>query len=53
MLTEAPRTREGAFEHNVTENASFPELVWADTIFMAVLFLARLARLTGEAAYAR
>ncbi|CAK4866984.1 unnamed protein product [Aphanomyces euteiches] len=51
MMTEAPRTREGAFEHTVTENASFPEQVWADTIFMAVLFLARLARLTGESAY--
>lgn len=48
MLTEAPRTREGAFEHTVTENASFPEQVWADTIFMAVLFLARLAKLTGD-----
>ncbi|WP_438350246.1 glycoside hydrolase family 88/105 protein [Paenibacillus sp. FA6] len=53
MLTEAPRTREGAFEHTVTENVSFPEQVWADTIFMAVLFLARLAHLTGEAIYAR
>lgn len=52
MLLEAPRTREGAFEHTVTENASFPEQVWADTIFMAVLFLARLARQTGKAAYA-
>ncbi len=52
MLTDAPRTREGAFEHTVTENVSFPEQVWADTIFMAVLFLARLARLTGEASYA-
>lgn len=52
MLTEAPRTREGAFEHTVTENVSFPEQVWADTIFMAVLFLARLARLTGEMSYA-
>ena len=52
MLTEAPRTREGAFEHTVTENVSFPEQVWADTVFMAVLFLARLARLTGEASYA-
>jgi unsaturated rhamnogalacturonyl hydrolase len=51
MMSEAPRTREGAFEHTVTENASFPEQVWADTIFMAVLFLARLSRLTGEAAY--
>ncbi|MCY9667202.1 glycoside hydrolase family 88 protein [Paenibacillus alginolyticus] len=53
MLTEAPRTREGAFEHTVTENANFPEQVWADTIFMANLFLARLARLTGETAYAQ
>lgn len=51
MLHEAPRTREGAFEHTVTENASFPEQVWADTIFMAVLFLARLGRLTGNTAY--
>lgn len=52
MLNEAPRTREGAFEHTVTENVSFPEQVWADTIFMAVLFLARLARQTGNMSYA-
>ncbi|OBZ13605.1 glycoside hydrolase family 105 protein [Bacillus sp. FJAT-26390] len=52
MLTEAPRTREGAFEHTVTENVEFPEQVWADTIFMAVLFLAKFGRLTGDAAYA-
>lgn len=53
MLTEAPRTREGAFEHTVTENVQFPEQVWADTVFMAVLFLARLARLTGNVSYAK
>lgn len=53
MLDEAPRTREGAFEHTVTEKASFPEQVWADTIFMAVLFLARLASLTGREDYAK
>ncbi|CAG7625216.1 glycoside hydrolase family 105 protein [Paenibacillus allorhizosphaerae] len=53
MLHEAPRTREGAFEHTVTEKANFPEQVWADTIFMAVLFLARLAALTGRADYAK
>ncbi|NEW05013.1 glycosyl hydrolase [Paenibacillus sp. SYP-B3998] len=52
MLTEAPRTREGAFEHTVTEKAAFPEQVWADTIFMAVLFLARLARVTKNKTYA-
>lgn len=52
MIAEAPRTREGAFEHTVTEGATFPEQVWADTIFMAVLFLARMAKLTGESVYA-
>ncbi|WNQ13248.1 glycoside hydrolase family 88 protein [Paenibacillus aurantius] len=53
LLREAPRTREGAFEHTVTEEAQFPEQVWADTVFMAVLFLARTARLTGHAEYAK
>jgi len=48
MLEEAPRTREGAFEHTVTEKASFKEQVWADTIYMAVLFLARYARMTQD-----
>lgn len=48
MLNAAPVTREGALEHTVTENADFPEQVWADTVYMAVLFLARLGGLTGE-----
>lgn len=48
MLETAPRTREGALEHTVTEAAKFPEQVWADTVYMAVLFLARQAGLTGE-----
>ncbi|WP_342563882.1 glycoside hydrolase family 88 protein [Paenibacillus sp. FSL R7-0345] len=48
MLKTAPRTREGALEHTVTEAADFPEQVWADTVYMAVLFLARLAGLNGE-----
>lgn len=48
IVQEAPRTREGAFEHTVTENASFPEQVWADTIFMAVLLLAKLAKVTRD-----
>ncbi|MDG0809450.1 glycoside hydrolase family 88 protein [Cohnella rhizosphaerae] len=52
LLHEAPRTRESAFEHTVTENVAFSEQVWADTIFMAVLFLARTASLTGSKAYA-
>jgi unsaturated rhamnogalacturonyl hydrolase len=48
MIERAPRTREGAFEHTVTENATFREQIWADTIFMAVLFLARAARLKSD-----
>lgn len=48
LLTEAPKTREGAFEHTVTEPEAFSEQVWADTVFMAVLFLARLARATAN-----
>ncbi|WP_019914189.1 glycoside hydrolase family 88/105 protein [Paenibacillus sp. HW567] len=49
MLSAAPKTREGALEHTVTENVDFPEQVWADTVYMAGLFLARLAGLTREA----
>ncbi|MBB6634503.1 glycoside hydrolase family 88/105 protein [Cohnella thailandensis] len=51
MLTEAPRTKIGAFEHTVTESEEFAEQVWADTVFMAVLFLARLARATANKKY--
>ncbi|MFC0213003.1 glycoside hydrolase family 105 protein [Paenibacillus chartarius] len=51
VLTEAPKTREGALEHTVTEPEQFAEQVWADTIFMAVLFLARLARVSGDPKY--
>ncbi|WP_227011730.1 glycoside hydrolase family 88/105 protein [Paenibacillus lutimineralis] len=53
MLTEAPRTHDGAFEHTVTEDAQFSDQAWADTLFMAVIFLARLARLTGDSKYAK
>ncbi|WP_144028566.1 glycoside hydrolase family 88/105 protein [Paenibacillus ferrarius] len=49
MVHEAPRTREDAFEHTVTEKDSFPEQVWADTIFMADLLLARTAKITQDA----
>lgn len=48
MMDQSPRTRNGAFEHTVTEKASFREQIWADTIFMAVLFLARAARMLSN-----
>lgn len=52
ILNAAPRTREGALEHTVTEAVDFPEQVWADTVYMAVLFLAQLAGMTREQRFA-
>jgi len=52
VIDQAPRTRSGALEHTVTEQASFGEQIWADTIFMAVLFLSRTARMVGNTAMA-
>ncbi|WP_282942406.1 glycoside hydrolase family 88 protein [Paenibacillus sp. RC67] len=52
LLHKAPRTREGALEHTVTENAVFPEQVWADTVYMAVLFLAQAAKMLHSKSYA-
>ncbi|TYP76486.1 glycoside hydrolase family 88/105 protein [Paenibacillus methanolicus] len=52
LTEEAPRTKEGAWEHTVTEDVKFAEQVWADTVFMAVLVLARVAKMTGNRAFA-
>ncbi|MBD2872177.1 glycoside hydrolase family 88/105 protein [Paenibacillus arenilitoris] len=52
MMNEAPRTREGALEHTVTESVQFREQAWADTVYMAVLLIARHAGLTGDRAAA-
>lgn len=53
MVEQAPRAGEGAFEHTFTEaDASYPKQIWADTIYMAVLFLSRIASLTGNKTYA-
>lgn len=52
LVAEAPRTAEGAWEHTVTEQASFSGQIWADTAFMAVLFLARAARLKQNGSWA-
>ena len=53
LVRDAPRTRDGALEHTVEEHASFPGQVWADTVFMAALFLARHANVTRDATLAR
>ncbi len=49
IVKNSVRTMTGALQHggNLTEE------IWADTIFMVVLFLARLARLTGDATLAQ
>lgn len=52
IVNEAPRTREGGFEHTVTEDVpGFKEQIWADTLFMVCIFLARLGKATGEMKY--
>lgn len=48
LMEEAPRTSQGGFEHTVTEGVDFPEQMWADTLVVGGLFLARLASLTGD-----
>ena len=43
IVEKAPITREGGLEHTLTEaNGHFSEQMWADTLFMAVLFLAKM-----------
>lgn len=54
ILEHAPRTREGGFEHTVNEaGPGFSEQIWADTLFMACIFLARLGRITGNEKYSQ
>ena len=43
-----PRLPDGTFEHSCTENR-YPQQVWADTLFMGGIFLAKWGRLTGDA----
>ena len=52
VITEAPLTREGGLEHTVTESEGcFSEQIWADTLFMSCLFLAKLGMLTNQSKY--
>ena len=48
IVKNSARTLTGAFQHG----GDLTEEIWADTIFMVVLFLARLARLTDNKAMA-
>ncbi|MDF2925806.1 MAG: glycosyl hydrolase [Paenibacillaceae bacterium] len=53
LMQEAPRTSLGGFEHTVTEGVLFQQQLWADTLVVGTLFLARMASLRGDAEMAR
>ncbi|WP_124065596.1 glycoside hydrolase family 88 protein [Clostridium sp. E02] len=44
LVNELPRTKEGGFQHLTSDTLNEQEL-WDDTLFMAVLFLARMGTL--------
>ncbi|ANE45468.1 hypothetical protein SY83_03060 [Paenibacillus swuensis] len=47
LLNEASRVGKGAIEHTVTLNV-WPKQVWADTLFMAGIFIGKYGKLTGN-----
>lgn len=52
LVTKAPKTTYGGLEHTVTENVpGFENQVWADTLFMAGLFMAKIGALLGNRQY--
>lgn len=50
LTKELPRTEMKGFQH-VTIDSQNEQQLWADTVFMAVLFLARYGKLTENQAY--
>ena len=50
LIYDAPRLKNGAIIHS-DPNAEFGPQMWADTVFMAGLFLAYMGRLIGNQAY--
>lgn len=52
ILQNAPRTADGGLEHTVTEPVpGFSDQVWADTLFMVCIFLAKLGKVTDNKRY--
>ena len=52
VVNDAKRTKEGGFEHTVTEaGAGFSEQIWADTLFMVCIFLADLGKELNDRGY--
>lgn len=54
IIEAAPRLKNGALEHTVTEEGvNFSGQMWADTLFMVCIMLAKLGSRTGEAVYSK
>lgn len=51
IMHEAPRTVDGGLEHTVTEGTVFHDQMWADTLFMVCIFMARLGAAVKNTAY--
>ena len=49
VMTQAPRTAEGGFQHDVSDRVNDGEL-WDDTLFMVALFLAAYGQASGRRA---
>ena len=51
-IEKAPLTTDGCLEHTVTEPVpALKNQLWADTLFMVCIFLAKLGNVTGEQKY--
>ena len=52
IINEAPITRDGGLEHTVIEDVEgFSEQIWADTLFMSCIFLAKLGVFISDNRY--
>lgn len=49
-LTQAPRSERGTYEHSCVDNV-YDNQIWADTLFMGAVFLAKYGLFTGEKMY--
>ena len=49
-MNELPRTIEGGFQHKTIDSENYMQL-WDDTLYMTVLFIARMGTLTGNDTY--
>ena len=50
IMGELPRTKEGGFQHITSDTLNEQEL-WDDTLFMTVLFLAKMGRILAKKEY--